>query len=582
MNKFRILFSKGTLLNRLLRKYAVIMIGVTMTATVIFSIHTWEQNQKQAENMTSDAVQSTSRMLNDKTTLSRMIKNQLVGNSEKIENVTTYLTKPIDQYLMYVYEQQNSTDELVSFPNQIKDLYANYEELSAIYIVLNQLPEYYESSRENKGGEIKKGTPKLLDAFYIKLPITQGGAESGSIFIGFQKKELDMILENLTSFNGLSLYMISGTTNRLYTFHDNKIAKETFERQEMIITESLKKNSQLPIDDLEKNNFVQHQELSDDYRILAVLDKKSVKIETGKNLAPLIIGIIILDNILLIFLYKTFKRYSQQVSIVMQAMDQTAAGNLETRIDITNTEYELKELSIGINEMLDSINQFVEDIYKLEIKQQDAHMRALQAQINPHFLYNTLEYIRMYAISEGSEELADVVYAFSALLRNNTNQEKTITLKEELDFCEKYVYLYQMRYPNRVAYHFIIDPDLERIEVPKFVIQPLVENYFKHGIDFTRFDNALSVKVLQEGKRVRIIIKDNGKGMTEKRLKQIEEKLSHPKVELHGSIGLQNVNERLRASFGSSYYMSLENNETGGLTVSITFKEGLACIKCYW
>ncbi|MDH2723257.1 sensor histidine kinase [Enterococcus faecium] len=574
MNKFRILFSKGTLLNRLLRKYAVIMIGVTMTATVIFSIHTWEQNQKQAENMTSDAVQSTSRMLNDKTTLSRIIKNQLVGNSEKIENVTTYLTKPIDQYLMYVYEQQNSTDELVSFPNQIKDLYANYEELSAIYIVLNQLPEYYESSRENKGGEIKKGTPKLLDAFYIKLPITQGGAESGSIFIGFQKKELDMILENLTSFNGLSLYMISGTTNRLYTFHDNKIAKETFERQEMIITESLKKNSQLPIDDLEKNNFVQHQELSDDYRILAVLDKKSVKIETGKNLAPLIIGIIILDNILLIFLYKTFKRYSQQVSIVMQAMDQTAAGNLETRIDITNTEYELKELSIGINEMLDSINQFVEDIHKLEIKQQDAHMRALQAQINPHFLYNTLEYIRMYAISEGSEELADVVYAFSALLRNNTNQEKTITLKEELDFCEKYVYLYQMRYPNRVAYHFMIDPDLEKIEVPKFVIQPLVENYFKHGIDFTRFDNALSVKVLQEGKRVRIIIKDNGKGMTEKRLKQIEEKLSHPKVELHGSIGLQNVNERLRASFGSSYYMSLENNETGGLTVSITFKEG--------
>ncbi|HAR1784097.1 TPA: sensor histidine kinase [Enterococcus faecium] len=574
MNKFRILFSKGTLLNRLLRKYAVIMIGVTMTATVIFSIHTWEQNQKQAENMTSDAVQSTSRMLNDKTTLSRIIKNQLVGNSEKIENVTTYLTKPIDQYLMYVYEQQNSTDELVSFPNQIKDLYANYEELSAIYIVLNQLPEYYESSRENKGGEIKKGTPKLLDAFYIKLPITQGGAESGSIFIGFQKKELDMILENLTSFNGLSLYMISGTTNRLYTFHDNKIAKETFERQEMIITESLKKNSQLPIDDLEKNNFVQHQELSDDYRILAVLDKKSVKIETGKNLAPLIIGIIILDNILLIFLYKTFKRYSQQVSIVMQAMDQTAAGNLETRIDITNTEYELKELSIGINEMLDSINQFVEDIYKLEIKQQDAHMRALQAQINPHFLYNTLEYIRMYAISEGSEELADVVYAFSALLRNNTNQEKTITLKEELDFCEKYVYLYQMRYPNRVAYHFMIDPDLEKIEVPKFVIQPLVENYFKHGIDFTRFDNALSVKVLQEGKRVRIIIKDNGKGMTEKRLKQIEEKLSHPKVELHGSIGLQNVNERLRASFCSSYYMSLENNETGGLTVSITFKEG--------
>ncbi len=84
---------------------------------------------------------------------------------------------------------------------------------------------------------------------------------------------------------------------------------------------------------------------------------------------------------------------------------------------------------------------------------------------------------------------------FSALLRNNTNQEKTIHLKEELDFCEKYVYLYQMRYPSRIAYHFTIESSLEEIEVPKFIIQPLVENYFKHGIDFTRFDNALSVKV---------------------------------------------------------------------------------------
>ncbi|MEN2277695.1 sensor histidine kinase, partial [Enterococcus faecium] len=96
-------------------------------------------------------------------------------------------------------------------------------------------------------------------------------------------------------FNGLCLYIICGSSNGLYTLHDNKIAKETFGRQETIISESLQKNSQLPIANLRKNNFVQHQELSDDYRILAVLDKKSVKTETGKKLAPLILGIIVLD-----------------------------------------------------------------------------------------------------------------------------------------------------------------------------------------------------------------------------------------------------------------------------------------------
>ena len=100
--------------------------------------------------------------------------------------------------------------------------------------------------------------------------------------------------------------------------------------------------------------------------------------------------------------------------------------------------------------MVDSLDQYIHDIYTLEIKQRDAHMRALQSQINPHFLYNTLEYIRMYALSRQQEELADVVYAFSTLLRNNINQEKTTTLAEEISFCEKYVYLYQMRYPTNL------------------------------------------------------------------------------------------------------------------------------------
>ncbi|MDG3374935.1 histidine kinase, partial [Vibrio parahaemolyticus] len=199
-----------------------------------------------------------------------------------------------------------------------------------------------------------------------------------------------------------------------------------------------------------------------EYRILATLDQRNVYRETARSLAPLIIGVILLDSILLVFLYKTFKRYSQQIDVVMRAMNEAANGNLDTRIAQEQTEYELKDLAQGINTMLDSINQYVEDIYKLEIKQKDAHMRALQAQINPHFLYNTLEYIRMYALSEGSEELAEVVYAFSALLRNNTNQETKISLKEELNFCEKYVFLYQMRYPNRVAYHFSIEESLEQ------------------------------------------------------------------------------------------------------------------------
>lgn len=573
MNRLDFLFSKGTLLNRLLRKYAIVMISLTMIATIIISVHTFIQRQTQAQQVTNEAVQSTLRTLSDKTTLSKVIKDQFVGTSDKVENVTTYLTQPIDQYLMYAYDQQRQSADFLSFPNVVRDMYVNYEEVSNVYLAFNQLPEYFESTRENKGGTVKKGTPQLKDAFYINMTITQGGAEVGSMFVGFDKNELDAALSNLNAFGGLSLYMISGTSNRLYTFHDESLAKSRVTKQEKLINHTLQEDSTLPVETLAKSNFIQSQELSDDYRILATVDKQTVHHVTIKSLAPLVIGVILLDGLLLWFLYKTFKRYSQQIDRVMEAMDEVAKGNLDTRVDTSITEYELKDLSVGINEMLGSINQYVEDIYKLEIKQQDAHMRALQAQINPHFLYNTLEYIRMYAISEGSEELADVVYAFSALLRNNTNQEKTIRLKEELDFCEKYVYLYQMRYPSRVAYHFTIESSLEDIEVPKFIIQPLVENYFKHGIDFTRFDNALSVKVYEENGNVQIVIRDNGKGVTEEILAEITARLAQRKVELSESIGLQNVNERLRASFGSSYQMTLERNSAGGLTIHITFNE---------
>ncbi|OTP06825.1 two-component system sensor histidine kinase [Enterococcus sp. 10A9_DIV0425] len=573
MNRWRFLFSKGTLLNRLLRKYAIVTILLTMVATVIISIHTFVQKQAQAQQVTNEAVQNTLRTFSDKQTLSKVIKNQVVGNSDKIENITTYLTKPIDEYLMYAYDQQQKLSDFLTFPNLIRDIYVNYEEVRTVYVVVNQLPEYFASSREDKGGKVRKGTPQLKEAFYIKMPITQGGAEVGSMFIGFDKNELDMALANVNSFDGLSLYMISGTMNRLYTFHDRRLPQSKVRTQEKKITNALQADSTLPITELAKTNIVQSQVLADDYRILAALDKHAIRQVTIKNLAPLIIGVIFLDGLLLFFLYKTFKRYSQQIDRVMEAMDEVAKGNLDTRVDTSITEYELKDLSNGINHMLGSINQFVEDIYKLEIKQQDAHMRALQAQINPHFLYNTLEYIRMYALSEGSEELADVVYAFSALLRNNTNQDKTICLKEELDFCEKYVYLYQMRYPNRVAYHFTIETSLEQIEVPKFVIQPLVENYFKHGIDFTRYDNALSVKVFEENEKVQILIRDNGKGITDERLAEIRARLTHQKVELFESIGIQNVNERMRASFGQSYQMIFEQNREGGLTIRLMFKE---------
>lgn len=128
----------------------------------------------------------------------------------------------------------------------------------------------------------------------------------------------------------------------------------------------------------------------------------------------------------------------------------------------------------------------------------------------------------MYAVMQEQDELGDIIYEFSSLLRNNISDERVTTVENELEFCRKYSYLCMVRYPKSIAYGFKIDPGLEKMKIPKFTIQPLVENYFAHGVDHKRKDNVISVKVLQGEGQVMILVTDNGRGMEEEQLEKFK------------------------------------------------------------
>lgn len=233
-----------------------------------------------------------------------------------------------------------------------------------------------------------------------------------------------------------------------------------------------------------------------------------------------------------------------------------------------------------INTMLDNMDKNIRDIYQLQLSQKDANMRALQAQINPHFMYNTLEFIRMYAVMQEQDELGDIIYEFSSLLRNNISDERVTTVENELEFCRKYSYLCMVRYPKSIAYGFKIDPGLEKMKIPKFTIQPLVENYFAHGVDHKRKDNVISVKVLQGEGQVIILITDNGRGMKEEQLESIQEMLANrnPRSEIEEksgrqSIGIVNVHERMLLYFGDRYHIQVFSQPHHGVTYTITIQD---------
>ncbi|GGD00220.1 sensor histidine kinase [Enterococcus wangshanyuanii] len=568
--KFPLSIYKKTLLNRLLKNYALILASLILVGMVSIGMNTYWQAMGRGKATTQEAVDMLSRSINDKNLQGKTMLNGLTDNQDKINSLNRYMGSDISEYLNYTYDEQLKTGNYLFLPSQVKNFYTTYENIESIIMVLNNYEGYYLSTNENKGGMKAKGTPDLEDKFYLSYPMIHPVTLEvfGSFYVEFSKQEMLSSLMHLTTFDGLSAYVFSETGYQLLAY-----TEVTKQMDQQLIQKRMKETSELPIQSLMKKNLLEHLETVGGFNILVTISKEKIVKAVLGDLRILIVGGGVLILILLYLLYRTFTKYSHQVDIIMDSMALVTQGDLNTRIDEKMTQFELKELSTGINTMLDNIEQYIADIYKLEIKQQDAHMRALQSQISPHFLYNTLEYIRMYALSEGSEELADVVYAFSTLLRNNTDQAKTTTLEKELSFCEKYVYLYQMRYPDRIAYHFEIDDALRGLVLPKFSIQPLIENYFVHGIDFSRNDNAISVKAKVVGKRVEIMIRDNGKGISGQKLSLIQEKLKQQTIELHDSIGLQNVNERLRAYFSPTFLMQVVSNEPSGLTIILSFEK---------
>ena len=231
------------------------------------------------------------------------------------------------------------------------------------------------------------------------------------------------------------------------------------------------------------------------------------------------------------------------------------------------------------NRMVDEIDSYVRQLIEEQERGRRLEIEALQMQINPHFMYNTLEFIRMSALTEGADELADIVYDFAALLRNNISDEKETTLERELSFCRKYIHLYQVRYPNKLQVEIEVAPECQAFVLPKFTLQPLIENYFVHGVDFARSDNHLTIKAWVEDlpdhdsltSRLWIQVSDNGRGMSPETLNALNQGLregARP-IEPNGrqSIGIFNVAERLHHYFGGEATLSYQINEEGGVRV---------------
>lgn len=557
---------------KLLKVFSIILILIMTLFTLIVSRIVFKRNNEKAEQ---NLLFVSEKMVSLTQENWEYIKNKstvLTEDTQKIEAMIDYFEMSYSDYLEQSLQLATSAEEFLYFPNEIYRFYTEEKGVKSINLSLDNFDQAYSSSNGNMFGQKTEQIPTpegIRFSTTLKFPYTAEGF--GSLHMDFEQKKYEEIVQTVNFQVPMEVFLLSDTNQLLYYANTDEtkslLQKEGLEQ----IVEKLDSD----YSSFKHQYLFQESKTENDYRVVVFIPKQAILINSLKNSSGLFLFSLFADILLLVVLFILFRKYVNQVEDILDYSMTVSQGESHNRISLNDKTGEMKQIAQAINQMLDSMQRYLKDIYDLEIKQRDAQMGALQAQINPHFLYNTLEYIRMSAVSEGADELGEVVYSFGALLRNNISQEKMVSLESELEFCEKYIYLYQMRYPSQIAYHFNITDDVRQFKIPKFTIQPLIENYFAHGIDFTKIENAISVKAYTKNDKIIINIRDNGYGMSLDKQEQLNQEIAANKEPSKKSVGVLNVNQRLYLTFGKRAKMNYEQTLNTGTTVTIMIsKEG--------
>lgn len=235
-----------------------------------------------------------------------------------------------------------------------------------------------------------------------------------------------------------------------------------------------------------------------------------------------------------------------------------------------HTADELEVLGHSVNHMSDRINVLVNQVLKQEIGYRDMQLQALQAQINPHFLYNTLECINSLAQQGRKEEVREVTVAFSNVTKSLLKESREVTVKEELNFVKDFLKIYQIMLGDKLSYQIEVQEDLETFRIPRMTIQPLVENAVLHGIKSCTWDGNVSVSVVSVKKGVLISVNDDGLGMEQEQLGTIREYLENPDGDIKKDgigVGMKNVIRRLYLYYGKNVEIHISSIPDMGTTI---------------
>ena len=311
------------------------------------------------------------------------------------------------------------------------------------------------------------------------------------------------------------------------------------------------------------------------WTLVSMVPYKSVMAETMAISGVMILAVVITLIVTLLLLNRILTGVVKPLKKLEKYMVQVNPDNMDQRMEIL-TDDEIGHLSMKFNQMMDRIRNLKEQVIEEQEDKRKYELQALQAQINPHFLYNTLDSIIWMAETNDSNIVA-MTEALAKLFRISLNKgNEEISLERELEHVKNYLIIQSMRYADKFTYEISAEPGVERCRTIKLILQPIVENCIYHGIKKKRGTGKITIRAYRREQDLIIEVSDDGCGMPEEICRKIlSDEIESENISGSG-IGVKNVNERIQLRFGKKYGLSYSSEEGVGTTVTyvLPYNEG--------
>jgi two-component system, sensor histidine kinase YesM len=309
----------------------------------------------------------------------------------------------------------------------------------------------------------------------------------------------------------------------------------------------------------------------------AEISSRVVKLNQSTAFTTMVTFAGLLLVVMFVLLAMLVKAMNRRIMKMIRMIQKEGVEHLDLKSGSARGDFNL--LQRNLDDLINKMRQLMEQTYRAQVQERDAQLRALQAQINPHFLYNTLDTINWIAIGRGAHDISHMIDSLAQYFRLSLNKGRdVVSIKDELNLAEVYLAIQQSRFPQSFRYTIESEPDLERFTMPKLTLQPIVENALLHGIHKSKNEESglIRIRAACEGEILVLTVSDNGIGMEEefasKLLSEPVENVRDHSGRKGSSYGLYKVNERIKLFAGSGYGLEIQSRTGQGTTVTVRFR----------